>query len=244
MSFVLEKFNDIFVILENFYFIFVKKSKKLSIMESVHLYWEKEIKPQLDPLHDAAGNLMYYVFQTPYRFQPELLIVGINPGGDFKDGVPFLERENNWYTKDKQHSFSGTLCKVFGYGKNDKLFDMLDNAVGTNMTFFNTGNVNSLKNNALSSEMRSRCVEIARNLVDNFIQPKRILCLGVPPFDGMKDKTAPIEYPIKGIRKSYRGDTPVYYIPNPSKININKYYKNESQIAQYQQYFEQEFLNQ
>ena len=37
-------------------------------MENVHLYWEKEIKPQLDPLYDAAGNLMYYVFQTPYRF--------------------------------------------------------------------------------------------------------------------------------------------------------------------------------
>lgn len=214
--------------------------------KNIQMYWENEIKPQLDPLHNTTGNLLYYVFQTPYRFQPELLIVGINPGGDF-EGVPFLDRETNWYTEGKRnekqkHSFNETLCAVFGYGKNDELFNLLENAVGTNMIFFNTGSVEKLNNNALSNEMRSKCVKIVKNLVDNFIQPKRILCLGVPPFDGMRE-SSPIEYPVNGIRKSYRGEIPVYYIPNPSRLNINRLYKPE-QIAQYQQYFEKEFLNQ
>ena len=173
-------------------------------------------------------------------FQPDLLIIGINPGGDFNDGIPFLEREINWYTKGEKHSFNETLCKVFGYGKNDKLFDLLDNAVGTNMVFFNTGSVKKLKENKLNGEMRSKCVKIVRNLVDNFIQAKRILCLGVPPFYEMKN-TSQIEYPIKGVRKSYRGNIPVYYIPNPSQLRINQDYKLE-QITQYQNYFEREFL--
>jgi len=215
--------------------------------KNIHLYWENEIKPQLDPLHNASGNLLYYVFQTPYRFQPELLIVGINPGGDY-EGVPFLERETNWYTEGKRnaeqkYSFNETLCAVFGYGKNDKLFSLLENAVGMNMIFFNTGSVEKLNKNSLSKEMESKCVKIARNLVDNFIQPKRILCIGVPPFYGMKN-TREITYPIKdvAIKKSYRGNTPVYYIPNPSRLNINKYYKGDK-IAQIQEYFNQEFLN-
>ena len=215
--------------------------------KNIQMYWENEIKPQLEPLHNAAGNLLYYVFQTPYRFQPELLIVGINPGGGY-EGIPFLARETNWYTDGKKnaehsHSFNETLCAVFGYGKNDKLFDLLENAVGTNMIFFNTGSVNKLKNNSFHKEMETKCVKIVRNLSDNFIQPKRILCLGVPPFYGMKN-SKDVECPIKGIaiKKSYRGNTPVYYIPNPSKRNINKYYTSD-QIAQIQDFFQQEFLN-
>ena len=213
--------------------------------KNIQLYWENEIKPQLDPLHDAAGNLLYYVFQTPYRFQPELLIVGINPGGDY-EGIPFLDRKTNWYTDGKRnaeqkHSFNETLCAIFAYGKNDKLFDLLENAVGTNMIFFNTDSVEKLKNNSLNKKMETKCVKIVRELIDDFIQPKRILCLGVPPFYGLKN-VREITYPMKGIKKSYRGNTPMYYIPNPSRLNINEYYKSDKEIVQFQEYFKQEFF--
>ncbi len=212
--------------------------------EELNRYWETEIRPQLDPLHSAEGDLLYYVFQTPYRFQPELLIVGINPGGDYKD-VPFLKREKNWYTEKTREprSFNDIICSVFGYGKNDKLFNLLENAVGTNRIFFNSGSVEKLKRKGTANEMIRKCVKIADNLVDNFIQPKRIVCLGVPPFDGTKNKEKQIEQPIAGLalKKSYRGEIPVYFIPNPSRLNINRYYSPE-QIAQYQHYFEQEFL--
>lgn len=216
--------------------------------KNIQMYWENDIKPQLDPLHNTAGNLLYYVFQTPYRFQPELLIVGINPGGDY-EGVPFLDRKTNWYTEctrnaEQKHSFNEKLCAVFGYGKNNELFNFFENAVGTNMVFFNTGSVEKLNNNPLKNEMIQKCKHIVIKLIDEYIQPKRILTIGKEPFENLKTSKAELVKPENVyIHKSFRGKTPMYRIPNPSRINIGSYYKPE-QIAQYQQYFEQEFLNQ
>jgi len=214
--------------------------------KNIHFYWENEIKPQLDPLHKEAENLLYYVFQTPYRFQPELLIVGINPGGDY-EGVPFLDRKTNWYTEckrnaEQKHSFNETLCAIFGYGVNDKLFDLLGNAVGTNMIFFNTGSVEKLNNNPLKKEMIKKCENIVFKLIDEYIQPKRILTIGKEPFEKLKtSKSNLTKFESAYIHKSLRGETPIYRIPNPSRINLGSYYKSE-QIKQYQKYFEQEFL--
>jgi uracil-DNA glycosylase len=216
--------------------------------KNIQKYWESEIKPQLNPLHNAAGNLLYYVFQTSYHFQPELLIVGINPGGDY-DGEPFLARETNWYTDCKRdekynHSFNRTLCDVFGYGKNDKLFDLLENAVGTNMTFFNTGSVEKLNNNPLKNDMIRKCASIVKHLIDEYIQPKRIVCIGRDSFNALRngERVEQIKLANVNIDKSHRNNIPLYYIPNPSRINLGRYF-SETQKTQYQQYFEQEFLN-
>jgi hypothetical protein len=216
--------------------------------KNLQLYWENEIKPQLDPLHNTAGNLLYYVFQTPYQFQPELLIVGINPGGDY-EGVPFLDRKTNWYTDckrntEEKYSFNETLCAVFGYEENNALYNLLENAVGTNMVFFNTGSVEKLNNNPLKTEMIKKCESIVIKLIDEYIQPKRILSIGKEPFEKLKTSQSNlVKLGNAFIHKSFRGETPLYRIPNPSRINLNSYYKSE-QIKQYQQYFEQEFLNQ
>lgn len=213
--------------------------------KELQTYWEKEIKPQLDPLHNAAGNLLYYVFQTPYHFQPELLIVGINPGGDY-DGIPFLDRETNWYTEGEKYPFSNRMCAVFGRGENEQLFKLLENAVGMNKVFFNSGTVEKLKKTNKKEEMETLCGKITEELIDRFIQPtKWILAMGNNPFYGVKGKGEKVESFKLGnaiIKKSKRNGIPVYYIPNPSGRNYRYY--SENQIKLYQEYFVNEFLTQ
>ena len=114
-----------------------------------------------------------------------------------------------------------------------------------NMIFFNTGSVEKLKSINKNRKIEIECGKIARELIDNYIKPAKILCIGIDPFNALREtgkKVEQSEIANVNIKKSYRGDIPVYYIPNPSKRNLGKYYKSE-QKKQYQQYFEQELLS-
>jgi hypothetical protein len=158
-----------------------------------------------------------------------------------------MERDANWYTDCKKDSnassgFNDTICFLFGYGENDKLFQLLENAVGMNNVYFNTGSVAKLNTLPLKKKIKSACAKFTRTLVDEYIHPKRIVTMGVDPFNNLKNK--PVEIIKQGdvcIKKSYRGEIPVYNIPNPSRRNRNRYYKEE-QIKQYRQIFEREFF--
>jgi len=211
--------------------------------ELVKAYWENEIRAQLDPISKESGNLLYYVFQTPYRFNPDLLIVGMNPGGDYK-GVPFLDRSTSYYTdcKNDPQAFGYTICSVFGHGENQALWQLLENAVGTNRVFFNTGNEQKLKKLPRYKEIVAKCSKITHTLIDEYIQPKKILTLGNDPFDCVKTTKGydVIKVGDVVIKKSYRNEIPVCNIPNPSKRN-RRYYKPE-QIKQYQLLLEKELL--
>ncbi|GHV64557.1 hypothetical protein FACS1894199_03100 [Bacteroidia bacterium] len=210
---------------------------------NIQSYWE-EIKKTLDPIQKQAGNLGYYVFQTQYKFKPDLLLVGINPGGDYDGGASFLERDTNWYTdckKDPDAScdFNETICTLFGYGTNEKLWQLLENAVGMNTIFFNTGSVEKLKNLSVAKSIESACVKFTRVLVDTYIQPKQIVAMGIDPFNCLKNK--PVEMLKLGavqVKKSYRGDIPIYYIPNPSRITQHLYANGK--MEQYRQILEKE----
>ena len=45
-------------------------------------FW-RDVQAECDPIQKELGGLTYYVFQTKYRFNPDLMIVGMNPGGGF-----------------------------------------------------------------------------------------------------------------------------------------------------------------
>jgi hypothetical protein len=203
---------------------------------NIQSYWENEIRPALDPIQKEMNGLTYYVFQTLYRFRPDLLLVGINPGGDFNDGNAFLDRPTNWYTQCKKNpeeccDFNETVCRIFGYGTNDALFQLLENAVGMNKVYFNTGSEEKLNRIALVKQIESLCQGFTRTLIEEYIQPKQIVAMGEHVFNSLKNK--PMEF-IKHkdvvIKKSHRNDIPVYYIPNPSRLNQNTYYnKNKAE---------------
>jgi hypothetical protein len=61
--------------------------------QEIQSFFDREIKPVLAPIQEKSGGLDYYVFQTRYKQNPDLLLVGINPGGDEKVGGPALPIE-------------------------------------------------------------------------------------------------------------------------------------------------------
>jgi uracil-DNA glycosylase len=110
-----------------------------------------------------------------------------------------------------------------------------------NLIYFNTGCVDKFQRLSLKDEIESACEKFTRVLIDEYIQPKRIVAMGREPFDNLKNKS--IEKLKQGeitIEKSYRNDIPIYFIPNPSRINRHRYANGKD--VQYRQFFEKEFL--
>lgn len=179
-----------------------------------------------DPLTAPGGiaeNLDYYVFQTAVCPEPELLVMGINPGGDGKDGVRnatgTTDSTYNAYFDDGEHSWFRTLRRIFG---TPMLTQQLRNCVGTNKYFINTGNAKKLPKN---KDFERSAVLLARELVDEVIRPKRIVALGRDVFFMLKH--SPLEIKRFGniqFKYGHRGDMLVCQIYNPSRINANRYY--------------------
>jgi hypothetical protein len=69
--------------------------------KELHKFWEN-VKTfynsdEVTPADKKGIPLLYYVFQTDkYHYNPDLLIVGINPGGNYY-GEPQLAQKDNYY---------------------------------------------------------------------------------------------------------------------------------------------------
>jgi len=216
--------------------------------DELSLFWD-EVKLKCDYYQKELNNLTYYVFQTPVSFNPDLMIIGYNPGGRFF-GEGFLKREINWYTnwqqnnvKEENHSFNRTLCAVFGYQISDKLTNLIENAVGTNVFYFNTESEDTLNKLKIEKpemvkEMLSFCQEKTRKLVDDIIKPKQILTIHNKTFHSIKNRRIEILSKNPKIYKSFRNNIPVYYIPNPSRRLINQFYSTDEKIKSYRLFLE------
>lgn len=182
-----------------------------------------------DPLTASDGiaeHLDYYVFQTAVRPEPELLVMGINPGGNSKKGLREAmgrtDTTYNAYFDDVEHSWFLTLRRIFG---TPLLTQQLRDCVGTNKYFINTGNAKKLPENKY---FERNAVLLARELVDEVIRPKRIVTLGRDVFFMLKH--SPLEMKRFGkvrFKYGHRGDMPVCQIYNPSPINANRYYTED-----------------
>jgi hypothetical protein len=169
-----------------------------------------------------AEDYDYYIFQTVPKFSPELLIVGINPGGDGKNGDFWLSPECNWYTVHPHYWFQ-TLRNIFGYPDNKTLSSILAECVGTNQIYINTGNQNKIP-----TGITSVATLLTRELIDDIIIPKRIVTLGNQPFCAITNtKCECKQFGSITVRLSHRNEIPVARLYNPSKMNANKYYTQE-----------------
>ena len=188
-------------------------------------------------------NYTYYMFQTDYHKNPDLMIVGINPGGGTEgDPSPILQHctDYNNYT-DGDSQWCGRVRELFDYGNNEYLSNILQNCVGTNRCYINTPNADILediyKNNSekifrsVHSErlipFKNKTGELLDSLI-NIIKPKHILTFGSDVFKHLVGNK--IKYNTIGSREMKIGYTkyetiniPVGYIPNPSGIN-NKHF--------------------
>jgi len=196
------------------------------IKEEVLLFWNK-VQEKYSVFVETGGVAQkkdFYIFQTGYRHNPDLMIVGINPGGNVESDSKWLGPENNenWYVKGT-HTWFQTLRNIFGYPENEVLRSYLENCVGSNKIFINTGNQNKIP-----KEIDSISTALIRELVSDIIKPKHIIALGVSPFYTLR--IGKVEFKQFGkikLKYAYRKETPICFIPNPSARN-GKYLNSET----------------
>jgi hypothetical protein len=206
-------------------------------------FW-KDVQQIYDPIQKET-DLSYYVFQTSYRYNPDLMIIGINPGGEYgnekylvnkvaEDGkfknmyIDWMHGENP--DKSKNEWFN-TLCSAFDYPNNPEMKKVLENAVGTNCFYINTGSVESLNKHYDTNSLTVESKSLVRKLI-SIIQPKKILTLGDIPFNCVRDtKTTVLAVnDINKIKSSFCRGIPIFNIPNPSRIHKNQYYSGQKLI--------------
>lgn len=203
-------------------------------------YWKKvqEIyTPYANQDIDKDRNpLLYYVFQTDVHYNPDLMIVGINPGASYH-GKPFLCRKDehgivqNYYLLGaEEDAWARRLQSVFDYkqdvNNNSYLSSVFENCVGTNKVFINT----RIEKGCLSfKDIHPKAKALLEELIQ-IVKPKHIVALGRSPFDTLK------QCPVKQIKDSginfkyskYNG-IPLAYIPNPSGL-CSRYYNTEEKV--------------
>lgn len=190
----------------------------------MNAFWNKVMQRYDSYLEQFAENERqdYYVFQTEYRENPEVMIVGINPGGNCTRNQKWLcaPKGENGYL-DGTHQWFVTLRKFFGYPENSLLKDKLDNCVGSNITFINTGN-----SGQIPKELKSP--DFIRELVREIIKPKYIIALGIDPFYALKNKPEKVrQFGSIALKYSEFNGTPICFIPNPSARNTKYYNGNK-----------------
>ena len=182
-------------------------------------FW-KEVQAVYEPFVCKGGildNKLYYVFQTPYYYAPNLLFVGINPGGDYL-GEGTLQQKNNGYVNGGL--WFSRLHKIFDYPKNEYLKTALDTCVATNCCF-----INSKTAEILPPEVMNASYPLITELV-GIVSPKHIIALGKVPFEklvAVKNR----QYKQFGSIKFKYGYTdnglPVAWVYNPSGRNQRFY---------------------
>ena len=207
--------------------------------EQMQTFWMEvqEIYNNID-----RKNYTYYMFQTDYRENPDLMIVGINPGGETNGNPnPILEHceDYNNYT-DGDSLWCSRIRELFDFGNDEYLSNILRNCVGTNRCYINTPNKDILEEIYKSNSekifdsihsnklipFKNKAGELLFTLID-IIKPKHILTLGSDVFShlvGAKHVNTIGSCEMKiGYPKCGNSKIPVGYIPNPSGIN-NKYF--------------------
>jgi hypothetical protein len=200
----------------------------------VQAFWGDVQKQYLELVQEGgiAENTDFYVFQTGYRHKPDLMIVGINPAGGDDNGDRWLCPPNNFnnYTKCDDVWFQ-TLRKIFGYPDNENLKTYLDDCVGSNEVFINTGSQRKLRQ--LHTSVFGPT--LIRQLVTKIIEPKHIVALGKDVFYALRTgKETFQKFGDVNFKYAHSSNgVPICFIPNPSKQNI-KYFNNASLLKDWQ----------
>lgn len=155
----------------------------------------------------------FYVFQTGEpSFQPELMVIGFNPGGGYFGEISLTNGSQNRYITDG--GWFATLRSIVPQ-------EYLEHCVGTNKYYVNTPQDKDIKN----VELKKLGTKLTRELI-KIIQPKHILCLHTDTFNTIKNSSVSKPYEGINFKVSKMGNIPVAYIPNPSPRN-NHFYKGE-----------------
>jgi hypothetical protein len=147
-----------------------------SVIDTVHDIWRR---------NKSEYPCGYAVFYGPIRVRPELMLIGLNPGGDH---TSFSGQKESIVAADEPMEYiKYRTCKKYPLaGKTVALFeaigfsDTLQHSLKTNVNFFR-----SKKWTHLSQTHSSMCLELVRDMIKTF-RPKAILCESIRVFDQIR----------------------------------------------------------
>lgn len=157
---------------------------------------EKWLEEVAQGCHDLAKkNIEYpdfYVFQSSSdNYNPELLIIGANPGSYHRysdklidkgierrtakdlgyDSNQYIENENN-----PEWKINKPILRMFS---NENTRKVLEESVIMNVVYFNTAKVQDLKKYGDGKEMINFCISKTKEFIYEILKPKNILFLGI-----------------------------------------------------------------
>lgn len=202
-------------------------------MNEFELKRDKWLQEVAEQCHEFAlkTDLDFYVFQTPIFNNPDLLIIGINPGGTGKYSDYLMSNkvekrkpeslyysDNTLYVKPDWEVDKGndTMRSVFKrvFNKENKL-DILENTMMLNMFYFNTQKEIDIDKINIKAEIKKYCIEKTKEFI-NISNPKNILFL-TSSNDNLKDcSVTKIEVAGSNIKKGLLGERTIYAIPHYS----------------------------
>ena len=192
-------------------------------MNDIQQLWENNIRKKFDAFQDLLEGLDYNLFQTPYKPNPDLLIININRNPESYNDASTFDSPTNIYTQGKKggekEPVNEMICNLFGYERNEKLWNVLENAVGMNFMYFNESALRKTADTYLQQDIRAACLQYTRLMIDEYICPKNILAIGNDAFTTIKNNVREdtVRWGLAYILKSFRNQTPVYYLHDPSK---------------------------
>lgn len=208
-----------------------------------------------DKCHDLASNenfdLDFYVFQSAIQYNPKLMLIGANPGGN----VSYSKKnKGKKRTKNELGENENTFIKYYDdcdwvrlkplydmFNGNTLSMDYFKDAVITNLSYFNSGTFNVLKDKMriVGREPLDFCIQKNLELIKYIIKPQNIILMGAPARDNfskyldqpletiLETKNNGIKKSVPLIKKSSMTITngteviqiPVYIIEHPSAWN-------------------------
>lgn len=180
------------------------------------------------PTWDYAYRVLY----SPPKYQPDLMIIGFNPGGDASRVLP--GHFETWPTEHDYFTQGWPLAK-----KMRSLFASIDllpalrDSIKTNLIFFRTPRIDGSKSspekagwNDLPEKVRLELERFSAEKVHEMIrvfQPKLILAEGMKTFDALANQVHETQR-IKGRRLFAKGrvnGTPVIGLIHPSGAQVS-----------------------
>lgn len=152
----------------------------------------------------AVDKYGFQVFYSPVRINPDLMIIGYNPGGGESAFHP--ERDSSIHSITEHEYFENDyplarkmkdLFKAIGKTK------LLKNSVKLNLIFFRTLNVTQLSSfdKGLKREIEAFCFQKVRETIDT-LKPKVIITEGIGTFNALLTQALGTSGTIMGYEKA------------------------------------------
>lgn len=206
----------------------------------------------------------FYAFQSEPKFEPDVLLLGLNPHGDYpytsqrgnakwglEDGMTpevFIQ-QNPWYTGGSQATNKDWPI-IKSYKKiinvHPDLSRQLDSMVYMNILYFNSIDFKDFKD-SFPKDWKivfDNCVQLSSLLIFEIIKPKMIVCFGIENcFDNLVGNRVKKELDKDLIYKTKINETKIYGIPHPSYRKLYDYSRERIGRHMYADWFKKPYSN-